>query len=290
VEEIKSMAIEKSIFIVGCPRSGTTLLQSLLACSPETSNFPESHLYSSSFRKVGESTLPWGFRYREVSEAFYRRIGIGVEWLPEAPKWFAGFSVEKRSDYLARCLKNAAIAKRAVTLLEKTPHHLWFIEQIGNSFAKLDTQTHFVHMVRDGIETAASLSNASQGWRRPYTPAEALQRWQQDIAQSYKYRYSDGHYFVAYHDLLSDPHGLCKALATRIGISLTDTDLTARESVLQDIVRPDETWKYDQENGRIARRDRAGAYLSVEQEEQLRRQLVGDKFEKIMTRRFCSEN
>lgn len=284
------MGIKKSIFIVGCPRSGTTLLQSLLACSPETSNFPESHLYSSSLRKVGSTTLAWGFRYREVSEEFYRRIGIGIEWLPEAPKWFAGVSVQACSDYLAQCLINAATAKHAGVVLEKTPLHLRFIEQIENSFAKLDTQAHFVHVIRDGVETAASLSHASQRWRRSYTPAEALQRWQRDIARSHKYCDVDGHYYVAYHDLLSDPHGLCKALATRIGISLTDTDLTARESVLQDIVRPDETWKYDQENGRIARRDRAGAYLSVEQEEQLRRQLVGDKFEEIMTRRFCSEN
>src|SRR5690554_3202573 len=39
------------IFIVGMPRSGTTLLQSLLSCSPEALSFRESHLFSKIFSK-----------------------------------------------------------------------------------------------------------------------------------------------------------------------------------------------------------------------------------------------
>jgi hypothetical protein len=31
------------LFLVGCPRSGTTLLQSLLAAHPQIASFPESH-------------------------------------------------------------------------------------------------------------------------------------------------------------------------------------------------------------------------------------------------------
>ncbi|NJL67494.1 MAG: sulfotransferase [Microcoleus sp. SM1_3_4] len=35
----------KRIFLVGCPRSGTTILQSLLASHPEIISFPESKFF-----------------------------------------------------------------------------------------------------------------------------------------------------------------------------------------------------------------------------------------------------
>ena len=41
--------IQKRIFIVGCPRSGTTLLQSLLLKHNEITSFPESHFFSRTF-------------------------------------------------------------------------------------------------------------------------------------------------------------------------------------------------------------------------------------------------
>ncbi|MGL4503377.1 MAG: sulfotransferase family protein, partial [Planktothrix sp.] len=39
--------IKNRIFLVGCPRSGTTLLQSLLAAHPQIASFPESHFFQS---------------------------------------------------------------------------------------------------------------------------------------------------------------------------------------------------------------------------------------------------
>ena len=38
-------APKQRIFLVGCPRSGTTLLQSLLAAHPDITSFPESHFF-----------------------------------------------------------------------------------------------------------------------------------------------------------------------------------------------------------------------------------------------------
>ena len=43
------MKIERRIFIVGVPRSGTTLLQSLLAAHSELTSFTESHFFSRYF-------------------------------------------------------------------------------------------------------------------------------------------------------------------------------------------------------------------------------------------------
>ena len=37
--------IQGRIFVVGCPRSGTTLLQSLIAVHPDVASFPESKFF-----------------------------------------------------------------------------------------------------------------------------------------------------------------------------------------------------------------------------------------------------
>ena len=56
------MKIKKRIFIVGCPRSGTTLLQSLLAAHPLICSFPETHFFpntvGSSWRKYLKLASP----------------------------------------------------------------------------------------------------------------------------------------------------------------------------------------------------------------------------------------
>ena len=39
-------SIQQRLFLVGCPRSGTTLLQSFLAAHSEIYSFPESHFFN----------------------------------------------------------------------------------------------------------------------------------------------------------------------------------------------------------------------------------------------------
>ncbi|MGL6135938.1 MAG: sulfotransferase, partial [Planktothrix sp.] len=48
------------LFLVGCPRSGTTLLQSLLAAHSQIASFPESQF----FRCLLENRPPWRVKLR----------------------------------------------------------------------------------------------------------------------------------------------------------------------------------------------------------------------------------
>ena len=51
MKNIKRIKIKDRIFIVGCPRSGTTLLQSLLAAHPQIHSFPETHFFPNTIEK-----------------------------------------------------------------------------------------------------------------------------------------------------------------------------------------------------------------------------------------------
>ena len=50
--------IEQRIFVVGAPRSGTTLVQGLLAAHSSLTSFTESHFFSRHFKLVPPLTTP----------------------------------------------------------------------------------------------------------------------------------------------------------------------------------------------------------------------------------------
>ena len=52
-------AMPRGIFLVGCPRSGTTLLQSLIAAHPLVTSFSESNFFGASFRRLPKSAISY---------------------------------------------------------------------------------------------------------------------------------------------------------------------------------------------------------------------------------------
>src|SRR5487761_98720 len=59
------------IFIVGCPRSGTTWLQQLLASYPKAKTGPESYLFS---WFIGPQLRAWR---REMGREVFAGVGLG---------------------------------------------------------------------------------------------------------------------------------------------------------------------------------------------------------------------
>ena len=54
---MKNSESKKAVFIIGSARSGTTLLQSMLASHPEVYSFPETHFFRGTIPKF--SFLRW---------------------------------------------------------------------------------------------------------------------------------------------------------------------------------------------------------------------------------------
>ena len=150
--------IDGRFFIIGSARSGTTLLQAMLASHSEVYSFPESHFFC--------KAAPRG--------RFGRRLGI-------AKKSFAGaamkylFDVLQRPDlvYLApsrspffrnygkafvRAVDTATVDDGKRMWVEKTPHHIDFIDLIERRVES----AKFVHILRDGRDVVASQVHATQ--------------------------------------------------------------------------------------------------------------------------------
>ena len=145
----------RHLFIVGCPRSGTTWMQLLLAQHPDVVTSQESHLFLTYLRPImraweKEGELPPG----------RRRVGLS--------------SVLDRDEFRAACLAftdavfEPIIARRpaARLIVEKSPGHSLVAAQILDILPDAD----FLHVIRDPREVVCSLRAAGRSWGMNWAP------------------------------------------------------------------------------------------------------------------------
>jgi Sulfotransferase family len=150
------------VFLVGCPRSGTTWLQRLLASHPAVRSGPESDIFSF---YVGPS-----LRAFRADRQRSRRKGLQCYTSEDE-------FVELQRSFVLRMLRPAlANLQDGELFLEKTPRHALYIPEILSCFPA----ARFIHLIRDPRDTTASLLAASRSWGvdwAPTTAASAGRMW-----------------------------------------------------------------------------------------------------------------
>ncbi len=153
------------VFVVGCPRSGTTWLQRLLACHPRIRTGQESHLFNG---HIGPQLEYWRW-YMEPRE---RSGGVGLACYLTQKEFH-----EILRAYMMKLLEPmlARVGSQDI-FLEKTPNHARFINEI----LELLPHARFIHVLRDPRDVVASLLSASQSWAAnwaPRSPRAAAMKW-----------------------------------------------------------------------------------------------------------------
>lgn len=234
--------IKGRFFIVGCPRSGTTLLQSLIVAHSEVASFPESKF----FQKI------------VVPQSIYKKFNLAP---PSARKVFNSFLEDINSPELKKLLPLNAIfipqyinsfilALDTVTLqqqknywLEKTPEHLRRI----NAIEKLVADSKFIHIVRNGVDVVASLYEMTQKypqiWGEPRELERYINRWANDVLISSCHLHKPNHILVRYESLLADPTTALKEICQFMGITCETSMLQNRLNVSSNLIRKREHWK-----------------------------------------------
>jgi Sulfotransferase family len=129
---------ESPIFIVGCPRSGTTLLQCLLATQEGVVTFPETHFFEKVTRDIPEN--PDGSISPEAAlhafEHGAREMGIEIQHAAESFQSLTLSDSLNKKTLLLELLKANLRASRVQANLstsrwvEKTPYHVFHIPEI----------------------------------------------------------------------------------------------------------------------------------------------------------------
>ena len=229
------------VFVVGCPRSGTTLLQQLLSRHPDLVVAPETHFVR---RFLLEAD-----RYGDLhQDAAMHRLLDDVVAMPEL--------VEMRVDpdlLRARCLAGPRSADAVfATLLrcfgeawgapvvgEKTPNHVLYLRRLEQVFP----DARFVHIVRDPRAVVAS-------WRHvPWSTGSVAgdtRVWRRYVAAARRQppRHAPLHQ-LRYEDLVAEPERVVAGLVARLGLARHPTgvgaDAPSERAGLVDVAR--EPWK-----------------------------------------------
>lgn len=188
---------ESPVFIVGCPRSGTTLLRDLLRSHPRLT-FPfESHFIPSFFRRYGDPRSE-----REAIE-LARRI-LHLEWirswnLPVEPAAFAGD--RSFGQVLSRLYGIWALREGKPRWGDKTPHYVINIPVLREIFPSAKV----IHIIRDGRDVALSWLRIGLEPRNLFTAACLWKRYVSAGCQAGKALSRDYYFEVRYESLLSRP-------------------------------------------------------------------------------------
>ena len=220
-----------SVFLVGCPRSGTTLLQSMLASHRQIVSFPETHLFSETVPiQTWKQLMSWyGPHKREAVEKILREFEVNnpTEILPKK----LVFSTKRWASFLLAAIDHIALtfdSKPETThWLEKTPRHLHYIDLIQEAVP----ESKFIHIIRRGEDVVVSMMEATaqnpEAWEGGRSMKEAIFWWNRAIKISERYLGKSHHFFVSYEELLQSPREMLNALSTFLGIPFSRSMITA---------------------------------------------------------------
>lgn len=159
------------VFIVGCPRSGTTLLQRMVDAHSQIA-IPnrEQHWISKLMRrgKVAPDGLATPDLLSELgTDKRFRRL-LPDEWAVQS---LAAELPLPYPRFVTRALDRHGELKGKRLVGEKTPHHVHYLPL----FHELWPDTRFVHLIRDGRDVALSMRD----WKPSNRPGR-LASWDDD--------------------------------------------------------------------------------------------------------------
>jgi hypothetical protein len=220
------------LFVVGCPRSGTTWVRDILADHPATIAGRETHMYQDVFTPLVRGGRDEGWARLLLVDQKHRNRGTGGHlqaWIDreaflslvvramasEAP------SLEDVAEQLIAELYDHILAVRGATaddvLVDKTPWHLRFAGRILRRFP----EAKVVEVLRDGRDVCVSMEKLDRQWA-PDDRATQIDRWIEAVETGLALRadaeVADRVHLVRYEDLKVDLDGQITGLLRFAGL------------------------------------------------------------------------
>lgn len=234
--------IKGRFFLVGCPRSGTTLLQSLIVAHSQIASFPESKFFQKTVtsQSIYEKFNLAPITARKVFNSFLEDINSSE--LKNLLPLNAVFVPQYVNSFI-KVLDTVTLRQEKTYWLEKTPEHLRRI----NAIEKLVDGAKFIHIVRNGVDVVASLYEMTQKypevWGQPRELEQYINRWENDVLISSCHLHKPNHILVRYESLLADPTATLEEICKFLGVTCEPSMLQNRLNVSSNLIRKREHWK-----------------------------------------------
>ncbi len=255
----------QTIFVVGVPRSGTTLLQAILTTHPSIISIPETHVFRfiDDFKWKDVSRTDQDERRQLVERVSTRMPGlIGAANKTDLLSMTGEVALHTfvRQLFLKLALQYNPTYSDQHILLEKTPAHLLHLSTIKQLFPK----SKIVHIVRfppdvissvqDSFGKVNSLIARSRLWKKGIEHGVKLKR-----------RLPEDLYEIKYEDIVEGPECLVD-LFQWLGLDFEEANLMSLSEKYRGLALRHETWKSDRQADQIEnRRDKWKERMKVEE-------------------------
>lgn len=198
-------------FVVGCPRSGTTLVQAMIARHPDVFSLRETYFFES---LLGDAQLRWRDREARSPRRWYHRAGIAQSWGRRRLRELERIHAPRRRGPMPRrwtacarrysaMLDDAAGRQQRMHWVEKTPNHLLFLDEIADCIP----DARFVHVLRNGMDVVASVADADMRQEtRAFSGGTArwTRRWNHAMEVHMARLDNPHHYLLCIEDLIGN--------------------------------------------------------------------------------------
>jgi len=231
----------KKIFVVGCPRSGTTLLQKLLINIPGSYSMPETYFFQllANNYYVAPGSLPPFLKFNypnDVNTVILKRI---LDFLRKDINFT--ISGEKESILFERAQKGALGVDYFFNkvmefynpdvniyniVIEKTPQHTFHVPFISSLFP----EAIFLNIVRDPRDVFLSFNRMLLLQKKPkMTIAEFAFLWNNYLEFGNKYNIDT----IRYEDLIKHPKKIINEKINKYGFEIFNLNQNSGEAILR---------------------------------------------------------
>ena len=249
--------ITKPIFIVGCPRSGTTILAKILNNHSQIASATEIHFFNHltklkkyNWQNIDDNFLKTLFKETRI-EDFCSLLKVDFEEFKaqfESITITNSLAIEEQNQKRIFDTLMLLLLKRnnKEVCCEKTPQHLLSVAKI----LSLYPDAKIIHLVRYGRDTVNSLV------KMPWRPEGLLNNsrfWKQyaktGMQLSERYTQSSNNFHsLKYEDLLLNPQESIKALCNFVELEFEDTMLSMQQAITDNksniFSSWESSWKY----------------------------------------------
>jgi hypothetical protein len=237
------------LFLVGCQRSGTTVLQAAAGRLPGLLTMPETHWFPNLLGACDEWVQgqesfvrdKWRRRLALASPRTYRKLRGELGFLDRlgAPRLRRRLRGSGYIHELVRILDTAARQQGCSGWLEKTPDHFVYIDVIRRYIP----DARFVHLIRNCEDVIASAVDGQMRYadRDGFHGSIAfwVQRWNRAAETHLRFAGAPNHLVLCYEDFVAAPQEQLERLRRFAGLAAGDS--APRQPYIADLER--EPWK-----------------------------------------------
>lgn len=256
MEDIIGIMLPKNpIFIVGYPRSGTTLLQAILAAQEGMYTLPETHFFNVIYKAITLDEREF-IEAACLAQCFQKiREKMNLQFSTTESERILEIARARELDarklfeiIVAKYVNNATLGcESSFRWIEKTPNHAYFLGKIVSYYPN----AQFVNIVRHPI--AAIYSRKKFFPFNKDTPVETLAAlWMRSIesVETFEKQHPGKTYTIQYEALVKNPGKELRKLGAFLNVTI---DLEAIEEYHWEntFILPWETWKKNALSGKI---------------------------------------